>query len=156
MVEHWPTPDAVEHSPEMAERMNDTPKLVVSTTMSSPTWHATTVVPSVDDSDRLRRQAGESMLVLGSPSLVGSLIEHTMLDELRIMVNPVVIGQGAAFADAVAQHVEIVPDDVRRIGSGNVLLTYTTRSATVGPSGLMGLVAGSTQSAAGHRLRCVC
>ena len=127
MAEYWPTSDAVEHSPEMAQRMNDTPKLVVSATLSSPTWQATTAVPSVEELGRLRRQSGASMLVLGSPSLVGSLIERSMLDELRIMVNPVAIGCGAAFADAVTQHVDCSLADVRRIGSDNVLLTYTTR-----------------------------
>ncbi len=127
MAEYWPTNDAVEHNPEMAERMNDMPKLVVSTTLSSPTWQGTTVVPSVDELDRLRRQSGESMLVLGSPNLVGSFMQRALLDELRIMVNPVAIGHGAAFADAVTQRVHCSLEDVRRIGSDNVLLNYTTR-----------------------------
>jgi dihydrofolate reductase len=127
MAEYWPSPDAVEHSPDMARRMNDTPKIVVSTTLTSPTWQGTSVVASVDDLDRHRRESCSSMLVLGSPSLVGSLIEAALLDELRIMVNPVAIGGGGAFADAVTQHFDGSLRDVRRIGADNVLLAYTLR-----------------------------
>jgi hypothetical protein len=91
----------------MARRMNDTPKIVVSTTLTAPSWHGTTTVSSVDDLDRQRRESGSSMLVLGSPSLVGSLIDAALLDELRIMVNPVAIGAGGVFADAVTQHFDV-------------------------------------------------
>jgi dihydrofolate reductase len=127
MAEYWPSPDAVEHSPDMARRMNDTPKIVVSTTLTAPSWHGTTTVSSVDDLDRQRRESGSSMLVLGSPSLVGSLIDAALLDELRIMVNPVAIGAGGVFADAVTQHFDGSLRDVRRIGADNVLLAYATR-----------------------------
>ena len=127
MAEYWPSPDAVEHSPDMARRMNDKPKIVVSTTLTSPTWPGTSVVASVDDLDRHRQEAGSSMLVLGSPSLVRSLIEGALLDELRIMVNPVAIGAGGAFADAVTQRFDCSLQDVRRIGSDNVLLAYIVR-----------------------------
>ena len=67
------------------------------------------------------------MLVLGSPNLVDSLAHRALLDELRIMVNPVAIGHGAGFAHAVTQHVKCSLEDVRRIGSDNVLLNDTTR-----------------------------
>ena len=71
--------------------------------------------------------SGSSMLVLGSPNLVGSLIEAALLDELRIMVNPVAIGQGSAFADALTRSTDASLHDVQRIGTDNVLLVYIVR-----------------------------
>lgn len=122
MAEFWPTRDAIEASPETARRMNTKPKLVVSRTLTSVKWSPTDIVDTVDELAR-RRDPDGAMLVLGSPHLVGSLLEVGLVDELRLMVNPVAVG-GASLADAFSGRVDLDLVNVEQFESGNVLLRH--------------------------------
>ena len=119
MASYWPSEDARAGSPQLARRMNDMPKAVVSETMASTDWQPTTIV---DDPARLASQHGDA-LVLGS-SRLASLADACLLDELRLMVNPVVIGGGAPVLDGLTARLDLRFRDVRTFDSGNVLLTY--------------------------------
>lgn len=81
----WPT-----YEGPMADRMNSFPKYVVSTTLRDPEWTNTSVVP---DLDAVRSLDGK-LLVAGSCTLVHSLLDADLVDELRLMVFPVTIGKG--------------------------------------------------------------
>jgi dihydrofolate reductase len=81
----WPTYEGA-----MADRMNSFPKYVVSTTLRDPAWHNTTVLP---DLDAVRALEG-TLLVAGSATLVHSLLDADLVDELRLNVFPVSIGDG--------------------------------------------------------------
>ncbi len=126
MAEFWPTRDAIEASPDTARRMNTKPKLVVSRTLTSVEWSPTDIVGTVDELAR-RRDADGSMLVLGSPHLVGSLLEGELVDELRLMMNPVAVG-GTSLAKAFSGRVDLDLVDVERFESGNALLRYRPTS----------------------------
>jgi len=81
---------------EMAVRMNSMPKVVVSNTIAEPEWNNTTVI-SGDGAEgvrRLKEQDGGSILIAGSATLVHSLLDADLVDELRLMVFPVTIGDG--------------------------------------------------------------
>ena len=79
-----------------ADKMNSMPKQVVSTTLKNPKWNNTTVIGEdvVAEITRLKKAKGEPILVLGSRTLVHTLMEHDLVDEYRLMVFPVVLGSG--------------------------------------------------------------
>jgi dihydrofolate reductase len=92
-----------------ADKINSMPKHVVSSTLSDPLeWENSTVIPGAEHVERIRElkaRDGGPILVAGSATLVKSLIANELLDELRLMVFPVVIGGGLRpFADDRAKH----------------------------------------------------
>lgn len=109
---------------EGAAEMNAMPKWVASNTLSSATWNAhiiagdvPTFVQSLKDGD------GGDILVYGSPRLVQSLIPHGLIDELRLLVYPVVLGAGARlFVEGLAHPFGLLA--TRPFSTGAVLLTY--------------------------------
>jgi len=101
----WPT---MEGTGEFGEKMNSMPKFVVSTTLKDPEWNNTTVLSGdlADEVGKLKQQFEGDILVAGSAQLVQSLLAGGLIDELRLMVFPVVLGAGkrlfAGGADATA------------------------------------------------------
>ena len=87
-AEAWPSREG-----EFADKFNSMKKYVVSSTIGEPEWNNTEVV-GVGDIARLREQDGGDILVNGSVQLVKTLIENGLVDELRLMVFPVVLGAG--------------------------------------------------------------
>jgi dihydrofolate reductase len=77
-----------------AEKMNSMPKYVVSTTLDDASWNNTTVLRSLDDVRRLKSDIDGEILVAGSRTLVHALLEQDLVDELRLMVFPVILGSG--------------------------------------------------------------
>ena len=122
-AEAWPQRDG-----EFADKFNSMPKYVVSSTLTEPEWTNTTVVAGDDIAatvGKLRDEAGGDVVVHGSPTLAQSLIEHDLVDELRLMVFPVVLGTGKRlFGDPGEKKTlrlaesQVVGDD------GVVILTY--------------------------------
>ena len=96
----WPT---MEGTGEFGEKMNAMPKFVVSGTLEDPTWHNTTVLrPDLPgEIGKLKERFEGDILVAGSAQLVQGLLAHDLVDELHLMVFPVVLGAGKQlFADA--------------------------------------------------------
>src|SRR5918997_4073299 len=87
----WPSREG-----EFADKFNDMPKYVVSSTLSDPEWTNTTVIEGdlADAVARLKEQHEGDIVVHGSVQLVQALIEQDLVDELRLMVFPVVLGSG--------------------------------------------------------------
>ena len=95
----WPT---MEGTGEFGERMNSMPKFVVSTTLENPEWNNTTVLKGdlADEVGKLKEQFSGDILVAGSAKLVQSLLALDLVDELHMMVFPIVLGGGKRlFAD---------------------------------------------------------
>jgi dihydrofolate reductase len=77
-----------------ADKMNAMPKYVVSTTLDEATWSNTEILRSIDDVKRVKEEVEGSILVAGSCTLVHSLFEHDLVDELRLMIFPVILASG--------------------------------------------------------------
>jgi dihydrofolate reductase len=79
-----------------AGKMNSMPKFVVSTTLDEPEWNNSTVIKGdvAAEISRLKQQPDQDLLVYGSGKLLGTLLQHDLVDELRLMVFPVVLGSG--------------------------------------------------------------
>ena len=111
--------------------MNAMPKYVVSSTLESPTWNNTTVLGG-DWPARvaeLKARDGGPIMVVGSASLVKGLFEHGLVDELRLMVFPVMIGGGLRCFPDDRGKVAFELADTQAYGNGVMLNTYRTRRA---------------------------
>ncbi len=121
-VERWATRPG-----EWADRLRAIPKYIVSSTLQGATeWSNSTVLKGdvIDAAARLKREVDGDILVYGSGSLVPALMEHDLVDELRLMICPVVLGAGAQpFRESSdAQPMRLV--GCRTVGGDLVLLTY--------------------------------
>jgi dihydrofolate reductase len=110
-----------------ARRMNAIPKYVVSRTLVNPSWDNTTLIggDAVREISRLKEQQGGELLVNGSCDLVHTLIENNLVDEMRLMVFPIVLGSGRRlFSDSPhAWPFRLI--DVKAVGQDGVLIvTY--------------------------------
>jgi dihydrofolate reductase len=87
----WPS-----RSGELADRLNSLPKYVVSSTLEDPDWNNSTVLKGdvVKAVSKLKRELDGEIVVYGSIQLVRTLMEHDLVDELRLMIYPVVLGAG--------------------------------------------------------------
>ncbi|QFP78205.1 dihydrofolate reductase family protein [Deinococcus sp. AJ005] len=118
---YWPTASG---TGAFGERMNSLPKFVVTTTLGSLEWNATAPEGDIGAAVRaLRQQDGQNLLVYGSGTLVQTLLRLGLVDELRLMVYPLVLGSGKRlFADGDRLALNLTSS--RDLGSGMLLLTY--------------------------------
>ena len=125
----WPTVTVDE---ELAKRMNDVPKYVVSKTLDRADWNNSTLISDdvVGAVSRLKDQPGGDLLVFGSADLVDTLLEHDLIDEYRLLFYPVILGSGKhLFRDGIdTHHLRLVGS--RTFDSGVVLLIYEPESET--------------------------
>jgi dihydrofolate reductase len=126
MASYWPNEGARDDDPVVAELMNTLPKLVVSTTLETADWSNTTLVGGnvTEEITKLKQQPGRDLGILGSPNLTASLIGLGLVDELRVVVNPVVIGDGKSPFRGARRELHLRLLQTRTFASGNVLLTY--------------------------------
>lgn len=126
MAAYWPTEQAMVNDPAITTRMNEKPKLVFSTTLTEADWSGTTVVrgEATAHVPAIKAAAGEELLVIGSAHLTASLARAGLLDELRIMVCPIVLGRGRSLFEDLKDRVSLTLLRVRRFDSGNLVLTY--------------------------------
>lgn len=115
-----------------ADRLNAMPKYVVSSTVVAPEWNNTTVLTgdAADEVSRLKQRLGGEIVVYASRLLVQTLVEHDLVDELRLMVFPFVLGSGERLFGELADKQSLRPGNVRTVGDTLVLLTYDLVRAT--------------------------
>jgi dihydrofolate reductase len=126
MAAFWPTDQARAIDDAIATRMNTKPKLVFSNTAELAPWSNTTVIAgdAIERIEELKSAAGGEVLVIGSAHLTASFVATSVLDELRIMVSPIVLGRGHSLFEDLTDRVVLKLSNVRQFESGNVLLTY--------------------------------
>jgi dihydrofolate reductase len=126
MAAYWPTDQAMVNDPAITTRMNDMEKLVISTTLAEANWSGSTIArdEASDHLQELKAAPGKDLLVIGSTHLTASLARAGVLDELRIMIFPIVLGQGRSLFEDLRSRVSLSLLRVRQFDSGNVLLTY--------------------------------
>jgi dihydrofolate reductase len=122
---YWP--NAPEEEQVIAEPLNTKPKHVASTTLTEPLgWQSSTVLEGdvAEAVAALKREREDELHVIGSTQLVQTLIEHGLVDELRLMVDPVLLGGGKRIFrdDGVLRELELVDSAVT--GTGAILASY--------------------------------
>lgn len=125
--EAWPS--MVEQEGEFAVRMNSIPKHVATTTLSEPEWNASFIEGDVDEAvAKLKEEPDNDMMIGGSGDLFEYLRRHDLIDEYRLMVFPVVVGDGKRlFADA-EQHSDLRLTKSEITNTGVAILTYVPAS----------------------------
>jgi dihydrofolate reductase len=121
---YWPAQDPQEN--EIAGYMNGVRKYVVSTTLDTVEWSNSTLI-NANTTDRiaeLKRQPGKDISISGSGALVRSLLREGLLDELRLMVHPVVVGSGKRLFEPGEGRKSLELVDSMTFGTGVVYLTY--------------------------------
>ena len=111
---------------EWADRLNSMPKYVVSATIDEPKWGNSTVLNGdvVDEVARLRQELDGDIVVYASRQLVHTLMEHDLVDELRLTVYPVVLGTGDRLFGETSDKTPLRLTGTRTIGEGLAYLTY--------------------------------
>src|SRR4051794_34401218 len=117
----WPS-----RSGEWADRLNSLPKYVVSSTLVDPDWNNSTVLEGevVDEVSKLKQELDGEIVVPASYQLGRTLIEHDLVDEMRLVVFPVVLGAGERLFGETGDRKPMRLEDTKTIGDGLVLLTY--------------------------------
>jgi dihydrofolate reductase len=110
----------------LADILNRIPKYVVSSTLEEAEWENSTVLSGKvpDEVKRLKREIDGQILVHGSTQLVRTLMEHELVDELRLLVHPVVVGAGKRLLGETNASRPLRLVDTRTVGDGVVILTY--------------------------------
>jgi dihydrofolate reductase len=117
----WPSREG-----EFADLFNNMPKYVVSSTLKDPEWTNTTVIDGdlVDEVSKLRDQLDGDVVVHGSAQLVQELIENGLVDELRLMVFPVVLGAGKRLFGETSDKQPLTLTDSKVVGDGVTIQVY--------------------------------
>jgi dihydrofolate reductase len=127
----WPSREG-----EFADRFNTMPKYVVSSTLDEPEWNNSTVLRGdvAEEVARLRQEQDGNIVVHGSARLVQTLLERDLVDELRLMVFPVVLGSGKRLFDGLSDKKLLRLVDSKVVGDGVAILIYEPASADASAS----------------------
>src|SRR5438128_1903724 len=120
-AEAWPSRDG-----EFADKFNTMPKYVVSSTLRRPEWNNSTVLEGdvAEAVSKLRQEQDGDIVVHGSAQLVQALIEHDLVDELRLMVFPVVLGSGKRLFGDTSDKKRLRLASSKTVGDGVTILVY--------------------------------
>jgi dihydrofolate reductase len=121
MAGRWPS-----RSGELADRLNSMPKYVLSSTLKDPEWSNSTVLTgdAVTEVSKLKQELAGDIVVVASFQLVRALLEHDLVDELRLKIYPVVLGAGERLFGETSdrKHMRLV--DTRTIDGDVAFITY--------------------------------
>jgi dihydrofolate reductase len=120
-AEAWPS-----RTGEFADLMNGMPKYVVSTTLKRPAWNNSSVISQniAEEVSRLKDLPGKDILIAGSARLVQTLMPHNIIDEYRLMVYPVLLGEGKRLFDGGSDMQALRLVESKPVGEGVLILVY--------------------------------
>lgn len=126
MASYWPTLSGTNDDPIVAYKMNTIPKIVFSKTLEKAEWENTRLIKDhiKEEITSLKNQSGKDIYIFGSANLAVTLREMELIDEYRIIISPVVIGQGKPLFENVKNNLNFRLLKTRIFNSGNVLLYY--------------------------------
>jgi len=128
MASFWPTPQAMQMMPAVAEGMNKSPKIVFSRTLDQAPWNNTRLIKGdiAAQMRKLKEETGPGLAILGSGSIVSQLAQAGLIDEYQFVTNPIVLGGGRTMFEGVKEKLRLRLIDSRTFKNGNMLLRYET------------------------------
>jgi dihydrofolate reductase len=130
MADYWPAaatnPSTPKSDLEIADKMNNLPKIVFSKTLQEVKWNNSRLVKEniAEEISKMKQQPGKDMVIFGSGSIVSTLMQHGLIDEYRIIVNPVVLGNGNPLFKGINGKHNLKLLRTRVFSSGVVILYY--------------------------------
>ncbi len=117
----WPTMEG-----ELADKINSMPKYVVSRTLTNPDWSNTTVLRGdvIEEATALKQKIDGDIVVHGSAQLARALFAASLVDELHLMVYPLVLGSGKRLFDGNGKKTRMPLREAKTVGDGITILTY--------------------------------
>jgi dihydrofolate reductase len=130
MIAWWPTPEAAKAMPEIAKGMNAAPKYVFSRMLDKAEWSNTTLVKEDPATaiKRIKQTPGPDLTVLGSGQIVAQLTKARLVDEVQLLVCPVVLGSGRSQFASVTGKPWWTLSRSKTFKNGRVFLAYTQKS----------------------------
>jgi dihydrofolate reductase len=131
MASYWPTPEAAKAMPDVAAGMNQMKKYVLSRSLREATWQNTTIVKGdlVKAVGRLKAEAGD-LVIMGSGSIIPPLVQAGLVDELQLVVTPVVLGAGRTMFEGAEGRRRWQLTKSRAFKNGKVSLIYRPAKAS--------------------------
>lgn len=128
MANYWPGEIATTDDPVIAGKMNNLQKVVVSRTLKKVEWQNSRLIDNnvVEEIRKMKSESAKDIAVFGSSDLSLTLIDHGLIDEFRIFINPVILGNGRPLLGGLKPRVKLKLIKTRTFNSGNVLLHYRT------------------------------
>ena len=121
-------PTGTKNENAYAQRADKIPHVVLSTTLENVSWNTTRIVRDVVEIRKMKQQSGKSILALGGATLISSLMNLGLIDDIHLMINPLVLGRGKSlFKDVEVRH-SLKFVQVKPLKSGKVSLIYSTQS----------------------------
>lgn len=126
MQSYWPTEAAAKQFPEVAEQMNNLPKVVFSRTLNDVSWQNTRLIKGnlAEEVRKLKQEDGDDMVIMGSGSIVSQLALEDVIEEYQLAVNPIVLGAGRTMFEGITDKLNLKLTKSRTFKNGNVLLCY--------------------------------
>jgi dihydrofolate reductase len=126
MAGYWPSEESLKDDPIVANWMNSLPKVVFSRTLEKADWNNTRLVKTdvAGEISRLKQQSGKDLFLFGSADLATTLIKLGLIDEYRILLNPIVLGKGSLLFKGVEKPFKLNLIKTRTFQNGNILLYY--------------------------------
>ena len=129
MIKWWASEEAKKQMPEMAEQMNAADKVVFSRTMKHAEWENTKVISGdlIAEVNKLKQEALKDMTILGSGTIITQLAKHNLIDEYKILVDPLAIGDGTPLFNDIKDQLDLKLISGRTFKSGTLLLKYRSK-----------------------------
>jgi dihydrofolate reductase len=126
MANYWPTEEGMRDNPLVARMMNSLPKVVFSRTLERADWSNTRLIhgDAAQEVKRLKQMSGKDIVIFGSADLAADLIDLDLIDEFRIFINPVVLGDGHPLFKRLKTPLRLQLIDSKVFNNGLVLLVY--------------------------------
>jgi dihydrofolate reductase len=126
MASYWPTPTAIKNDPMVAGLMNSITKFVFSNTLETADWNNTQIIKgdATTELKKLKQQSGKDLFIFGSADLSSSFTRNGLIDEYRLMVNPIVLGAGNPLFKQINGRLKLKLIDTKSFHNGNLLLYY--------------------------------
>ncbi len=124
MASYWP--NATVDNPYIKERMNSLSKIVFSRTLDKVEWNNSSLVSEIDPKRilRMKRMAGKNIVIFGSGKIVSAMALLGLIDEYRIIVNPIILGDGKSMFKGLKESQKLKLIDTMQFGSGVAILSY--------------------------------
>jgi len=126
MASYWPTAKPPEEDPTIIEKMNKSAKIVFSNTLQKAEWNNTRIIKTVstEEIQKLKSQPGKNLVIYGSGTIVSELLNLGLLDEMYIMVCPVILGEGKPLFKDIRQRHKLKHMETKMFSNGVVMLRY--------------------------------